>query len=245
MLLAVDIGNSRIKFGVYDGERLVEKVSAPTPRNHGFELGHFADIEAAIICSVVPEANETVAHAIREKFVIEPKVVQNDFDFGLKILHTPLETIGTDRLVNAFSAVEKYTAPCIVCSMGTALTIDFVDQGRVLRGGVIAPGMRVLGEALHRMTSRLPEVEIGTTETVLQQTTVGAIQSGLVNGFVGLVESIIQKIQVQVDADAKVIATGGNAKFVADQSDLVEIVDEDLLLDGLQHLYSTRFPNAR
>jgi type III pantothenate kinase len=233
VFLAVDIGNSRIKLGVYDGENLSEKFSVRTNEIDSGSLANLRGIDAAIICSVVPHATEHVANTIRERFSIEPTIVRNDFDFGLNILHSPLETIGTDRLVNAFSAVEKYGAPSIVCSIGTALTIDYVDENRVLRGGAIAPGMEMLARSLHSETAQLPEVDIAMPDSILQHTTVGALQSGVVKGFVGMLEALIAGIKSEIADQPKVIATGGSARFVADHTKTIDIIDESLLLDGL------------
>ena len=242
MLLAVDIGNSRVKLGVFDGENLIQKISLPTPRVRKFspdDLHEIAQpISRALICSVVPEINVSVAAAIEELYTIKPTIVCNDFDFGLTILHTPLETIGTDRLVNCFSAVERYGSACMVCSVGTALTIDFVDSTRTLRGGVIAPGMQMLAKSLHASTSQLPEVEIAAIESVLQQTTVAALQSGVVNGFLGLFETLIEKVREETKSTPQVIATGGAAGFVAKNVRGIDVVDENLLLDGLERLDS-------
>ena len=242
MLLAVDIGNSRVKLGVFDGENLMQKISLPTPRDRKFsfdDLHEIADpISRGLICSVVPEINVSVATAIEKLYSIKPTVVCNDFDFGLTILHTPLETIGTDRLVNCFSAVERYGSPCIVCSVGTALTIDFVDSTMTLRGGVIAPGMQTLAKSMHASTSQLPEVEIAATESVLQQTTDAAVQSGVANGFFGLFETLSEKVRVETNSTPQVIATGGAAAFVAENVRGIDVVDENLLLDGLERLDS-------
>jgi type III pantothenate kinase len=145
MLLAVDIGNSNIKFGVYDDERLISKVSIPTNHNAiadelkqtlGERLAH--PFTAAMICSVVPEIEDLLTGFLRNEIKVEPVIVTNGFDFGLKINYEPLSAIGTDRLVNSFAATEKYGVPCVVCSFGTATTIDVVNADRVLLGGVIA-----------------------------------------------------------------------------------------------------------
>jgi len=240
MFLAVDIGNSHVKLGVFDSENLIQKISLPTPRDREFSPDDLHEIvepiSRCLICSVVPEISVSVAAAIEELYAMKPTIVCNDFDFGLTILHTPLETIGTDRLVNCFSAVERYGSPCIVCSVGTALTIDFVDSTRTLRGGVIAPGMQMLAKSMHTSTSQLPEVEIAATESVLQQTTVGAVQSGVVNGFFGLFETLIEKMREETKSTPQVIATGGAAGFVAKNVRGIDVVDENLLLDGLERL---------
>ena len=244
MLLAVDIGNSRIKFGLFDGEQLVSKLSIPTIRDITAEgltkaLADklFQGINAAIVSSVVHEINSAMLSFISSQFGVDAMLVTNDLDFGMQIDYFPLEDAGSDRLVNTFSAVEKYGAPCIVCSFGTALTIDLVDENRVLKGGLIAPGMNTLATALKLTTSRLPEVEIDKPPTVIQNTTVGSLQSGIVRGYFGLVDGLLSAVKEEIGDRLKVIATGGFASLIAENTSQIDVVDPDLMLDGLYRLY--------
>lgn len=243
MLLAVDIGNSRIKFGVFDREKLLAKVSIPatrdiTPHAISSVLNDKLPqrITASIVCSVVPEIEEAVRGFAVDRSGVEPIMVTNDLDLGLKINYQPLEDAGTDRLVNAISAAEKYGVPCIVCSFGTATTIDFINKEREFVGGLIAPGMNTLAEALKQSTSRLPQVEIVKPEKVLQNTTVGSIQSGIVNGYFGLVDGLLTAVKDEIGG-AKVVATGGSASMVAENTRGIDVVDNDLTLYGLRRLY--------
>ncbi len=245
MLLAVDIGNTNIKFGVYGGENLVAKLSIPTIRDIsaagltkvvGSRVTH--PISAAIVSSVVPEVDAAVREFINSMFNIAPLFVTNDSDLGLTIKYEPLADAGSDRLVNTFSAVQKYGAPCIVCSFGTALTVDYVNKYNVLIGGLIAPGMNTLATALKNTTSKLPEVLIEKPDAVIQNTTIGSIQSGIVYGYFGLVESLLTKVKQEMSDDAQVIATGGFAALIAENTTQINAVDENLLLDGLQRLYT-------
>ncbi len=244
MLLAVDIGNSRTKFGVFDGETLISKLSIPTLRDIstagliktvGDKLPR--PITHAIVSSVVPEINNAARSFIDSYFAVDPILVTNDLDFGLTIDYRPLEDAGSDRLVNTFSAVEKYGVPCIVCSFGTALTIDVVNKNRVLTGGLIAPGMNTLAAALKLTTSRLPEVEIEKPDAVIQNTTVGCLQSGIVYGYFGLVDGLLQRLKKEIGDNPKVIATGGFAAMIAENTNHIDIVDENLMLDGLRRLH--------
>ena len=250
MLLAVDIGNSRTKFGVFDGESLISKISIPTIPDIssdalGKAVGHGLSqpITQAIVSSVVPEMNATVCLFIQKSFSVDPMLVTNDLDFGITVNYQPLEDAGADRLVNTFSAVEKYGVPCIVCSFGTALTIDVVSSDRVLSGGVIAPGMNTLAAALKITTSRLPEVEIEKPGSVVQNNTVGCLQSGIVYGYFGLVDGLLTRLRSEI-RDAKVVATGGFAAFVAENTEHIDVVDNDLTLDGLRRLFN-RITTAR
>ncbi len=245
MLLAVDIGNTAIKFGVFDAEKLTFKLSIPTAHDLTSDgLGYILrprlmqPITAAIISSVVPEVDQAVRDFIRSQYNVHAIFVANDCDFGFKINYEPLADAGTDRIVNTFSAVEKYGVPVIVCSFGTALAIDVVDPNRTLVGGVIAPGMNTLAAALRSTTSKLPQVEILKPEKLLQRTTVESIQSGIVYGYFGLVEELLTKIKKEIADNPKVVATGGFAKLIAENTTQINVIDENLLLDGLRMLYA-------
>ncbi|MBK7392618.1 MAG: type III pantothenate kinase [Chloracidobacterium sp.] len=240
MLLAVDIGNSAIKFGVFDGQRLSSKFSIPTKSDlHSAELIAKvcnATISKALVCSVVPGVNAQVDKILGSTFEIDVYFVTNDMDFGLDIKYEPLAAAGTDRLVNAFSAAEKYGTPVIACSFGTATTIDVVDKNRVLLGGLIAPGMKTMAKALHLNTAQLPEVEIDAPKSVINHTTETSIQAGVFYSQIGLVESSIARIKKEIGDNAKVIATGGFAPMIAENTDVIDVVDVGLLLDGLRIL---------
>ena len=242
MLLAVDIGNSAIKFGLFEGETLTSKFSIPTFRDSTPEDLKIAvdgrldmQIEKAVVCSVVPELNAVVREFLSDSAWIEPVFVNNSFDFGLKINYEPLDSLGTDRLVAAFAAVERYGAPCIVCSLGTATTIDVVSADREFLGGIIAPGMNAMAGALHLRASQLPNVEIGEPESLVGNTTVESIRSGVYYGYAAMVNGLIEKLQSGTAA-AMVVATGGNATEVTFRLRAEVIVDPNLVLDGLRIL---------
>ncbi len=241
MLLAVDIGNTRTKFGIFDGETLLTKFSIPTLKNatrvdiRSAVAGSIAyPISSAIICSVVPEIDAEFREFISDEFAVRGAFVTNELDLGLKINYQPRSAAGTDRLVNAFAAAEKYGVPCIVCSFGTAATIDFVNDQRELVGGLIAPGMQTMATALHLNASRLPEVTIDRPDSVLQTSTEGSIRSGVFYGFLGMAESLVNRVKSQIRGDVKVVATGGLALLIAENTTVVDHVDENLLLDGLR-----------
>jgi type III pantothenate kinase len=244
MLLAIDIGNSQTKFGVFDNSTLISKISLPTSKEITPDALStlIADkitqpIDAAIISSVVCEVDDAFREFITRRFNVAPIFVGHELDFGLKINYQPPEDTGADRLVNAFAAAEKYGSPCIVCSFGTATTVDVVNKDRELTGGLIAPGMKTLAAALKLTTSKLPEVEIEKPDNVIQNTTVGAIQSGIVYGYFGLVDGLLTAIKKEAGDDLKVIATGGFAKMISENIDHIDVVDKDLTLDGLRLLH--------
>jgi type III pantothenate kinase len=158
------------------------------------------------------------------------------------VKYEPLADAGSDRLVNTFAAVEKYGTPLIVCSFGTALTIDVVNKYKVLVGGLIAPGMNTLAAALKATTSKLPEVEIAKPETVIQNTTVGSIQAGIVYGYFGMVEELLTRTKNEIGKNPKVVATGGFAALIAENTTLIDVIDDNLLLDGLRLLHNRLYP---
>ena len=165
----------------------------------------------------------------------EPTFVDNAFDFGLKITYEPLESLGTDRLVNAFAAVEKYGAPCIICSLGTATTIDVVSADRAFLGGVIAPGMEAMAEALHLKAPRLPRLEISRPDRIVGESTAESIRSGVYNGYASMVEGLITRLRSE-SGISRVIGTGGNAARFATELAGIITVDPDLIMIGLRLL---------
>jgi len=248
MLLAIDIGNSSIKFAIFDGSSLFHKFTIQTKRDYTAEELMFdrlklveqqfiqVDIGICIVSSVVPDLNGVVAQVCRELFKITPQFVDSTWDFGLNIKYDPPESAGVDRLVNAFGAVTKYGKPLIVCSFGTATTMDVVNAEGDYLGGVIAPGMLITAKALQLGTAKLPNVPIEKPENVIGNTTVTSIQSGIVLGHIALVEGLLERITADQGSKLTVIATGGFARLIAPEIKAIDIVDESLTLDGLRLL---------
>ena len=239
MLLAVDIGNSSIKFGVFDKDKLTAKLSIPTKRDYSVQeiIEQAGDqipatVDAAIVCSVVPELDNAITNFVRNSFQIEPQFVQPTDDLGLTI-NFNVDSTGMDRLVNSFAAAEKYGVPCVVVSFGTATTIDVVNAERVYLGGLIAPGMKVSAQALSLATSKLPLVEIRKPEAVTAQTTEAAIRSGIVYGQIVMIEGLLKLIIDELNDQPKVIATGGFAELLASEIGMIDKLDHDLTLDGI------------
>ena len=252
MLLVVDIGNTLIKFGIFDSNTLLTKFSIPSLRDYTNEdilaavgLNLDLPIENAILCSVVPEIDETVAILIAEKCGVDARVVRNDQDFGLKINYEPLSAIGSDRLVNSFAATQKYGTPCIVCSFGTATTVDVVGVNNEFLGGIIAPGMETMAKALHLSASRLPDITIEKPLTIIANNTVDSIRSGIYFGQMGMIEGIIRRMSDDLETRPTVIATGGFAQAVEDETTVIDIVDENLLLEGLNLLFKRLYTDGK
>ena len=250
MLLAIDIGNSSIKFGIFEAASLADKFLIPTKRDYTVDEllfdrlryieERFFRIDSVIVSSVVPELNDTFMQMCKTLLKVTPLFVDHTFDFGLKIKYEPITAAGTDRLINASAAVEKYGRPVIVCSFGTATTIDAVNADGEYLGGAIAPGMNTLAEALHLKTSKLPQVAIEKPESVIGRTTVDSIRSGVFFGYIGLVEGIIRGMFDELGNTPRVVATGGFAKTIVENCDLINTVDENLMLDGLRLLFERR-----
>ena len=244
MLLAIDIGNSSIKFGVFDNKKLVSRFTIPTIRtlNSDEINSQISDkinhkISAIVISSVVTELREAFQNFGEKFFNISPFFVDNTFDFGLEIKYFPPENLGVDRIIAAFAAVEKYGKPCIVCDFGTATNIEVVNSKGVYLGGTIVAGINLLADALHKRTSKLPLVELAKPEKVIGNSTISCIQSGVFYGYVGLTEGIINKIIDELGEIPKVVATGGYAKLIAENTEIIEIIDENLMLEGLRLIY--------
>lgn len=244
MLLAIDIGNSSTKLGVFDHEKLIKHLIIPTIRSKTADEIHHSvkdeineQISALFISSVVPELNDSFREFGEKYFNQTPIFVNYTFDFGFKIKYNPPENAGADRLIAAFAAVEKYAKPIIVCDFGTATTIDAVNSNSEYLGGIITPGMNTLSDALFIKTSKLPRVELKKPESVIGNSTVGSIQSGVFYGYIGLTEGILRRMIDELGENPKVVATGGFAKLISENCELIEIVDENLMLDGLRLIY--------
>ena len=246
MLLAIDIGNSLIKFGIFESSALIDKFSIPTERDYSpdellFGRLHkngsrFLTYDAVAVSSVVPELDETFRKALTASFNVIPCFIDHSYDFGLKIKYKPASAAGIDRLINASAAAEKYGVPVIACSFGTATTFDVVNANTEYPGGAIAPGLRVLSHALHLKTAKLPEINITEPEKVIGSTTESSISSGIFFGYIGMVEGILTRMFAELSLRPKVIATGGLAATVAGKCSLIGIVDENLTLDGIRKI---------
>ncbi|CAN5197222.1 type III pantothenate kinase [soil metagenome] len=241
MLLAIDIGNSSTKFGVFDSENLVNQISIPTIRTNSADKIYElikpeinGQISFVIISSVVTELEKSYRTLAEKLLNAKVLFVDNKFDSGLKINYFPPKTLGVDRLIAAFAAAAKYGKPIIVCDFGTATTIDAVNSKGEFLGGIIAPGMNILAETLFQKTSKLPKVEIKKPKSIFGNSTITSIQSGIYHGYAGLVDGILQKMIDELGENAKIIATGGLASKIAKSSELIEFIDEKLMLDGLK-----------
>ena len=245
MLLAIDIGNTFTKFGIFENKTLINRTAFPTVRTQTADdirsQTPLTSLQGIVISTVVPELKNPYREFAEKFFDLKPIFVDNTFDFGLEIKYYPPENVGVDRIVAAHAAAEKYGKPCIVCDFGTATTIDAVNSKSEYLGGTISPGIEILSEALFSRTSQLPKVEIKKPLSVFGNTTVKSIQAGIYFGYIGLVDNIIARMIEELGESAKIVATGGYAEFIAEGSGKIEKVDENLMLEGLRSIYEKRF----
>jgi type III pantothenate kinase len=250
MLLVIDAGNTNTSLGVFNDTELVAHWRLTTSRartvdEYGvharnlFELAglDFKTIDAIAISSVVPPLNFTLKRMAEVYFHLTPLFVDHTTDTGLKILYKPPADVGADRIVDAVAAIEKYGAPCIVVDFGTATTFNAISKNAEYLGGVITPGITISSDALFERTAKLPRVEIKRPLKVIGSSTIDAMQSGLYHGFSGLVDGILRKMIDELGGSARVIATGGLAPLIATGSELIELVDDTLTLEGLRLVY--------
>lgn len=251
MLLTVDVGNLHTVLGLYEGENLVRHFRIQSDRDRTEDeylvlmhtLVRIAQLDptavnAGIVASVVPSVTEWIVRAIKNAFGVEALVVGPGIKTGMPILYENPKDVGADRIVNSIAAYERVHGALIVVDFGTATTFDCVSARGEYMGGVIAPGIVLSAEALFARAARLPKVEIVKPPHVLGRNTVHAMQSGLVYGYVGLVDGIVERLRTEMGAPCPVLATGGQAALIAPISRTIETVDEHLTLDGLRILYA-------
>jgi type III pantothenate kinase len=251
MLLAIDLGNTNIKYGVFDGDKMVAsfRVSSRISRtadeygsvlvgllsNSGIKK---TDINGIIFSSVIPALNYTICHMCEFFFGISPIIVGPGVKTGLNIKADNPREVGADIIVNSVSAYNKYGGPIIVIDFGTATTFDVVTEKCELLGVVIAPGIKTSLEGFATKTAQLPMVELDAPKTVIGKNTKHCMQAGIIFGFAGLVENIIKKIKKELGtSDIKVVATGGLGEIIAKEVKLISTVDRTLTLDGLKTIY--------
>lgn len=250
MLLTIDLGNTKVAIGVYEGDRRVAQWRVTTDLNRtADELGLLLvqllahqglpreRVEGAVVASVVPPALDLWQEAL-QRYVERPVwIVTPDLDLGLTIkYHRPYE-LGADRLVSAFAAAERVGVPAIVVDFGTATTFDVVSRQREYLGGAILPGAQIALDALVEETAQLPKVGWSRPQRVIGQSTTEAIQAGIYFGTVGQVKEITRRIRAELGEEARVVATGGLAPLIGPELEEVDLIEPHLLLDGLAAIY--------
>jgi type III pantothenate kinase len=252
MLLAIDVGNTNIVLGVFDGPALVQSWRLQTVRERtSDELGLLVDglfahsriervqVRGVILGSVVPPLTGTIRAMVERYFGVKAMIVEPGVNTGMPILYKNPAEVGADRIVNAVAAYDKYGRdhpgrPLIVLDFGTATTLDAVSGRGEYLGGAICPGVQISADALFQRAARLPRIDVRKPATVVGQTTVGAMESGLFYGYVGMVEGLVTRMNRELGGSALCVATGGLASVIAPETPLIEFVEPDLTLDGLR-----------
>jgi type III pantothenate kinase len=248
-LLAIDVGNTNVTIGVFEGDRLEHSWRLAALRERtADELGIFTtrlfehtNVDAAhlagiVIASVVPPLTRPMEEMC-ERYFKQTALIADASNAGMTVRYTPASDVGADRIVNAVAARDKYGKegiPLIIVDFGTGTTFDIVSREGEYVGGIICPGIGISADALFQRAARLPRVDVRKPHAVIGQTTVGAIESGLFYGYLGMVESIVRRMTDALGGRASCIATGGLAPLIVPESDLFIATDPDITLDGLR-----------
>lgn len=250
MLLAIDIGNTNITMGVFEGEALratwrLSTESRWQPDEYSVFLQSLlsmksvspTDVDAVVICSVVPPLTAVFEEACNTTFHTSPLVVGAGTKTGVRVLYEPPRDVGADRVVDAAAAYRLYGGPLVIVDFGTATVFDAVTGDGDYLGGALFPGLQIASEALIQQTSQLRRVELTPPKSAIGRNTIAALQSGLVFGHVALVEGMVARFRSELGQDARAIATGGYADLIASQTNIFHAVNPDLTLIGLRMVY--------
>lgn len=253
MLLVIDVGNTNTVLGLYDGKKLLHDWRIRTEIDHTIDeygvliynlyqssrmkAAEIKAVTAIIISCVVPPMLNILEPLCIKYFNIKPLIVGPGIKTGMPIFYDNPKEVGADRIVNAVAAYNKYRKECIIVDFGTATTFDYVSPKGEYMGGCIAPGIIISSEALFEKASKLPRVEFSRPKTVITKDTVSAIQSGVMFGYAGLVDGIVNRIKAEVKTNPVVIATGGLAGIITPETKTIDKLEEMLTLDGLRFIY--------
>jgi len=250
MLMTIDIGNTNISIGVYQEDVLGPRWRVSTDNNrmpdeYGLQLDGLlkheslspADISGNCLASVVPPLTGIFLQACREYLNHDPLVVDAGVKTGVRILYETPRAVGADRIVDAAAVQTLYGGPACVVDFGTGTTFDAISRDGDYLGGAIAPGIGIAAEALFRRAAKLPRVELSTPPSVIGQNTPHSMQSGLIYGYVGLVEGMVTRFRAELGPEMKVIATGGLTEIIARETRMIDIVAPWLTLDGLRIIW--------
>jgi type III pantothenate kinase len=250
MVFVLDVGNSNIKCGLFADDKLINSWRMATKLErtadeYGIRIISFFDhvgrrpddVQGIIISSVIPSINYTLQHMCTTYFNKKASVVGPGMKTGINILYDNPKELGGDRIVGAVAAYTLYGGPCIIVDFGTATTFGAVSKEGDFLGGAICPGVKISAEALSAGAAKLPRVELLKPDAVIAKNTVAGMQAGIIYGYVGQVDYIIRRIKAEMGGNPKVIATGGLARLIAQETDEIDEVNSLLTLTGLNILY--------
>ena len=252
MLLTIDVGNTNITLGVFKDKELLGtfRMTTKTPRTsdeYGFTICGIlehrniqaSDIEAVIIASVVPDIMYSLTSGIIKYFDIRPIVVSAGIKTGIRIVTENPKEIGPDRIVDAVAAYDMFGGPVIVIEFGTATTYDLIGPKGTFEAGITAPGIETAARSLWGGAAMLPAIEIKKPASILAKETISSMQAGLVYGAIGQTEYIVEKMKEESGyKDAKVVATGGIGRIIAEEAKCIDVYDQDLIMTGLRLIYN-------
>lgn len=250
MIFVLDVGNTNIVLGVYDGDELKYHWRIGTNRQktedeYGMIIKQLfaheglstTEIDGIIISSVVPPIMYALESMCKKYFSITPMVIGPGIKTGLNIKYDNPKEVGADRIVNAVAAIDLYGGPLVIVDFGTATTYCYINEEKQYMGGAIAPGIGISTEALYTRASKLPRIEIVKPKNIIGKNTVSAMQAGILYGYVGQVDGIVSRMKEQANGNPKVIATGGLAPLIANESKMIDVVEPFLTLKGLKMIY--------
>ena len=250
MLLTIDIGNTNLTLGLYDGEKRGSNWRLATdharmPDEYGLQFLGLLErakcgedcLTGIVLASVVPQLTGRVVQACQEYLKIEPLVVDTGVKTGIRILYDDPKSVGADRVADAVAVMKLYGGPACVIDFGTATTFNAVTAEGDYLGGAITAGVNLAAEALYTRAAKLPRMDLQRPPSVIGRNTVHAMQSGLLFGYVSMVEGMVARFRSELGSDMKVVATGGLAEVVAKETDVIDIIAPWLTLDGLRIIW--------
>jgi type III pantothenate kinase len=236
VLLAVDIGNTNITFGIFKGKNLCRRFDVPSQNYSRTKLKRLlsrAVVDKSVICSVVPRLTGPVSQGLASLTGAKPYIIGKDIVVPVKNLYRKPKQVGQDRLINAYAALSLFNAPVIVVDCGTAVTFDVISSKREYLGGMILPGLNISLTALHERTALLPKVKLSKPREFIGRDTESSILSGLVYGMAALFDDLNRRIKQEVGSNALVVGTGGNIRLISGYCKSIAKIDPDLTLKGL------------